>query len=90
MSGKFTSDLLREMKNALSQSQDDKVDGNGVQNVRFIIILRLRHRSKLMWIQDEEHLYPKNSFFDKIKVTRYTCHIKACTSKIYINPIGIA
>lgn len=87
MSDTFTTELLREMQNALSE---DEVEENGVIEVNFILIPGLRQGSELMWVEEEEQLYYKNSVSDKTKVAAYTCRITGCLARVYVNPDGTA
>lgn len=90
MSDTFSSELLREMENDLSQSEDDAVDETSVTNVDFTIVPGLRQGSEIMWVADEEHLYYKNSVSDKTKIAAYTCRVSSCTARVFVNPDGSA
>lgn len=90
MSDSFTSELLREMENALSQSEDDEVDDDAVIDVNFILIPGLRIGSEIMWVVNEEQLYYRNSFSEKTKIAAYTCRVSGCTARIYVNADGTA
>lgn len=85
MSDSFTSQLLREMENALSDSQSEDTS-----EVNYSIICGLRQGSQLLWIPDEQQLFYRNSYSIKTKLTTYTCRVKNCLAKVYVNPDGTA
>lgn len=87
MSDSFSSELLREMEDALLQSQQD----NEVSNtIIYTIICGLRNGSKVLWIPDENQLFYRNSHSSKTKLTQYSCRKNNCSVKVYVRPDGTA
>lgn len=82
MSDNFTSELLRELENSLTQSEDEDI----LTNVRYTLIPGLRENSELMWTYEQNQLYYKNSYSAKTQLTSYTCRVKGCKARVFVRP----
>lgn len=82
MSTSFTSELLKEMENALGES--NKKEEEDFIDIKYSIIPGHRDGSELMWAYEEKQLYYKNSFSKKKNLTGFTCRIKGCQARVYV------
>lgn len=82
MSDNFTAELLRELENSLSQSDDEEV----LRNVKYTIISGLRENSEVMWAYEQNQLYYQNSYSAKTQLTSYTCRVKECKARVFVRP----
>lgn len=83
MSDSFTTELLREMENSLTLSEDEI---SGMMDVQYTMVPGLRENSEILWAFDEQQMYYKNSFSQKTQCTAYTCRVKGCTARLFVRP----
>lgn len=81
MSDLFTSELLKEMEGALTQSDDEET---GLIDVKYEIIEGFRSTSGNLWAYEENQLYYKNSNSESKNLTAYTCRVPGCTARVYV------
>lgn len=86
MSDCFSSQLLRDLENSLTQSEDEEIS----TNLNYRMIPGLRTNSELLWAYEQQQLYYKNAYSTKTQITSYTCRIKGCNARVFVKPDGSA
>lgn len=90
MSDLLSAQLLREMNDELSQSDDDEPFIHGEVEVDYELIPGKREGSELIWAFNENNLYYKNSYSRKKRLESCKCTKKRCTARLYIRDDGSA
>lgn len=85
MSDNFTDELLKEMENGITTSQDEEINMN---HVKFEMIPGLRDNSQLMWAYEEQQLYYENSYSQKSKITAFTGRKSGCMARVFLKEDG--
>lgn len=93
MSDKLSTRLLNEINNSLSTT-DETDEGEfysfDVIEVRCEWIMGFRKNSVILWAFEEEHLYYKNAYNDKKKLTACTCIDPNCKARLFVREDGTA
>lgn len=88
MSDLLSAQLLREMNENLSDSEDDH--SISVIDVKYMIIPGLREGSNLIWAFEEEYLYYKNAFSESKNELSCKCYVAGCRARLKIRADGTA
>lgn len=89
MSDLLSVQLLREINDELSDTEDDPINIGEIE-VQYTLIKGLREGSCLVWAHEEEHLYYKNSFSNSKNVESCKCYMAGCRVRLYIRSNGTA
>lgn len=86
MSELLSEQILREIDEYSSSDEDDLNNDVNIVNIEVLyeMIRGLREGSNLVWAMEEKHLYYKNSFSQKTRLTACKCYKKGCKARLYI------
>lgn len=90
MSDLLSAQLLREMEENLTESDNDDEVNFTELNVEYRIISGLRENSKLVWAPTEKNLYYKNSQSKITGCEACKCYKSGCFARLYIRENGSA
>lgn len=93
MSDSLSAQLLREMNDALTESEDENEDETiiiGKIEVKFTRIPGLRSGSSLIWAYEERNLYYRNSYSAVTRIEACKCYTPSCNARLYIREDGTA
>lgn len=89
MSDSLSAQLLREMNDNLSETEDEPIIIGEIA-VEYRMIPGMREGSSLVWAYEEKHLYYKNAYSKVKRLESCKCYVPKCRSRLYIREDGTA
>lgn len=89
MSDTYSAQLIREMEENLSESDDEVITVQQIE-VEYEIIPGLRENSRLVWEFREQNLYYRNVYSKKTGNEACKCYKPGCSVRLYIRQDGSA
>lgn len=92
MSDLLSAQLLREMNDNLSESEDEPIEeiDIGEIDVKYTMIPGLRKGSSLIWAYEAKNLYYKNAYSKVNRLESCKCYKPKCNARLYIREDGTA
>lgn len=89
MSDTLSAQLMREMNERLSESEDEPIISREIE-VQFVMVPGLRTGSSVVWAYEEQNLYYRNAYSKATRLESCKCYKPKCKARLYIREDGTA